>query len=285
MSLRAIRGVVLDVIAPAAYEKTDRSRYGLELFHFAAPAVLPRTSSLFVLPPANALAEVRPGVAQPAISGWRDGHETTRYVNFSLFRPRFARALNPRVPGETIIRSSDGPLAYAVSQRGSQYLVLGFDPFPYLGQENLPMSIFTLNMMDWFFSFSGERGTGTGESLPVSGAQPGAVMITPVGARVPLAPGFGAFTDTFYQGIYQSLSGGEKILHAVNLRDADESDLRQPAAILLSAGAEVATGTSVLLPFWPYFLLASLLLLLLEWFLKPRMKAFEASFGARKQRA
>jgi hypothetical protein len=139
--------------------------------------------------------------------------------------------------------------------------------------------------MDWFFSFSGERGTGTGESLPVSGAQPGAVMITPVGARVPLAPGFGAFTDTFYQGIYQSLSGGEKILHAVNLRDADESDLRQPAAILLSAGAEVATGTSVLLPFWPYFLLASLLLLLLEWFLKPRMKAFEASFGARKQRA
>ena len=44
----------------------------------------------------------------------------------------------------------------------------GFDPFPFLGQENLPMSIFTVNMIDWFFAFSGERGKATGEPIPVS---------------------------------------------------------------------------------------------------------------------
>jgi hypothetical protein len=284
-SLRAIRGVTLDIIAPADYEKADRSRYGLELFHFTAPAVMPRNSALLVLPPDNELVEVVPGAVQPAISGWRDGHRMTRYVNFSLFRPRYARALSPQVPGETIIRSTGGPLAYAVTQRGNNYLVLGFDPFPYLGQENLPMSIFTLNVIDWFVSFSGERGSATGESLPVSGVQPGDLVITPAGERYALNPGAPGFANTSYQGIYQWVRGGEKILRAVNLRDVDESDLRQPPAITLSVDNDLRTGTSVLLPFWPYFLLASLLLLLLEWFLKPRTKGYEPRFAARKQRA
>jgi len=271
-SLRAISGVELDIVAPADYEKTDRSRYGLEIFHFAAPAVLPRNPALFILPPAqNGLVEVGPAAANPSVSGWRDGHRITRYVNFSLFRPRYARPLKPRLPGESIVRSTEGPLVYSVTKQGINYLVLGFDPFPYLGQENLPMSIFTMNVLDWFVAFSGERGSATGEPITVSGAQAGDRVITPAGERFSLRPGATAFANTFYQGIYQLVRGNEKNLLAVNLRDIDESDLRQPAPIALGGEVETATGTSVLLPFWPYFLLAALVLLLVEWFLKPRM--------------
>jgi hypothetical protein len=284
-SLRAIRGLTLDIIAPADYEKTDRSRYGLELFHFTAPAVLPRNPALFILPPENELVEVQAGSAHAPITGWRDGHRITRYVNFALFRPRFARPLSPRMPGESIVRSGDGPLVYAATQRGNHYLVLGFDPFPYLGQENLPMSIFTLNVMDWFFSFSGERGSATGEPIPVTSAREGDVVITPAGERFALRSGSTAFGNAVHQGIYQWVRGREKTLSAVNLRDIDESDLRRPTPIVLSAESRVETGTSVLLPFWPYFLLASLLLLLVEWFLKPRMEVSAAPFGAPKQRA
>jgi hypothetical protein len=271
-SMRAINGIELDIVAPDGYEKADRSRYGLEIFHFAAPAVLPRNPALFILPPVeNDLVELRPPVANPSVSGWRDGHRLTRYVNFSLFRPRYARALKPRLPGESVVRSAEGPLVYAVTKQGINYLVLGFDPFPYLGQENLPMSIFTLNVLDWFFAFSGERGSATGEPIAVSGAQPGDRIITPAGERLSVAPGANAFPAALHQGIYQLVRGNEKHLIAVNLRDIDESDLRQPPPIALRAEGDTRTGTSDFLPFWPYFLLAALLLLLLEWFIKPRM--------------
>jgi Aerotolerance regulator N-terminal len=275
-SLRSISGVELDIVAPDDYEKIDRSRYGLELFHFAAPAVLPRNPALFILPPAqNDLVELRPGMANPLVSGWRDGHRITRYVNFSLFRPRYARVLKPRLPGESVVRSAAGPLVYALTKQGVNYLVLGFDPFPYLGQENLPMSIFTMNVLDWFFAFSGERGSATGEAIPLSGARAGDRIITPAGERFSLPPGANAFSPALYQGIYQLVRGNEKHLMAVNLRDVDESDLRQPAPIALKAEGDTRTGTSVLLPFWPYFLLAALVLLLLEWLIKPRMVRFD----------
>jgi hypothetical protein len=270
-SLRAISGVELDIVAPDDYEKTDRSRYGLEIFHFAAPTVLPRNPALFILPPEqNDLVEFVAAAANP-VSGWRDGHRITRYVNFSLFRPRYARALKPRVPGDSVIRSAEGPLAYAITKQGVNYLVLGFDPLPYLGQENLPMSIFTLNVLDWFFAFSGERGSATGELISVRGAQSDDRIITPAGERFSLQRGMNAFAGTVHQGIYQLVRANEKHLLAVNLRDVDESDLRQTTSIAFKEESDPRTGTSVLLPFWPYFLLTALLLLLLEWFVKPRM--------------
>jgi hypothetical protein len=142
---------------------------------------------------------------------------------------------------------------------------------PYLGQENLPMSIFTLNVVDWFFAFSGESGKATGEPIAVNGAQTGDRVITPAGERFSLRPGGIAFPATFYQGIYQLVRQNDKSLVAVNLRDIEESDLRQPAPIALSGGSDAKTGTAVLLPFWSFFLLGALFLLLLEWFVKPRM--------------
>ena len=272
MSLRAISGVELDIVAPEDYEKTDRSRYGLEIFHFAAPAVLPRNPTLFILPPKqNGLVDLAGPASNPAISAWNDGHPLTRYVNFSLFRPRYARALSPRAPGERIISSRAGPLVYATTKHGINYLVLGFDPFPYLGQENLPMSIFTVNVVDWFFTFSGAPGKATGEPIPVSAARAGDRIITPAGERISLRPGASVFPATLYQGIYQVIRDNEEQLIAVNLRDIEESDLRQPAPVGMSGESDNKTGTSVLLPFWPYFLLAALSLLLLEWFIRRGM--------------
>jgi hypothetical protein len=271
-SLRAISGLELDIVAPEHYERTDRARYGLEIFHFAAPAALPRNPALFILPPQqNDFVELRAAAANPSVSGWRDGHPLTRYVNFSLFRPRYARALNPRMPAESIVRSAEGPLALTLTKHGINHLVLGFDPFPYLGQQNLPMSIFTVNVFDWFFAFSGARGKATGEPIEVSAPQAGDRIITPTGEKISLPPGANVFPATQYQGIYQLVRQNEKNLIAVNLRDINESDLRQPAPIALGGDSDAQVGTSVLLPFWPYFLMAALFLLLLEWFIRPRV--------------
>jgi hypothetical protein len=77
----------------------------------------------------------------------------------------------------------------------------------------------------------------------------------------------------------------EKSLIAVNLRDINESDLRQPAAIELSGASDARSSQSTLLPFWPFFLLAALLLLLLEWFINPRMARFGRQVQPRRRHA
>jgi len=279
-SLRAIAGVELDIVAPAAYEKTDRSGYDLEIFHFAAPAALPRNPALFILPPDQSeLVDLREPAADPLVSGWREGHPLTRYVNFSLLRPRYARALTPQVPGESIVRSAAGTLLFATMKHGVRYLVLGFDPFPFLGQTNLPMSILTVNIVDWFFSFSGAREKATGEPITVSAVQSGDRIITPAGETLSLRPGAAVFRAPLYQGIYQLVRQSGKSVIAVNLRDFNESDLRRPALIELSGESAGKSDKAVLLPSWSYFLLGALLLLLFEWFIDPRM----ARFGRRSQ--
>ncbi|HEX9442588.1 MAG TPA: vWA domain-containing protein, partial [Candidatus Binatia bacterium] len=116
-SLKAIPGVELQVVSPEAYRKGGFGPHALEIFHYAAPAALPDSSALFVLPPGgNPLAGIGAPAARPVISGWREPHPLTRYVNFALFRPAYARPLKLRQFGAPIIDSPDGPLAVALEQ-------------------------------------------------------------------------------------------------------------------------------------------------------------------------
>ncbi|MGH7887286.1 MAG: BatA domain-containing protein, partial [Candidatus Binatia bacterium] len=244
-SLKAIPGVQIDLIAPSEYDKAERSGYGLEIFHFATPAGLPRTPALFVLPPqSSSLVDLAAPESNVSVSNWREPHVLTRYVNFSLFRPTYARALKPQTAGEIIIDSSNGPLAFAVQRQGIRYLTLGFDPFPYLGRDNLPMSIFTLNFLDWFIA-SGVASHATGEPIALGVIQPGDLLITPNGEKLSLKAGYDYFSGAVYQGIYQRSRGSEREILARNLPASGESDLRASAPIELRGGTVGAAGTAV----------------------------------------
>jgi len=279
-SLRSIPGVSLDLIAPQDYEKTDRSGYGLEIFHYSTPAVIPGNPALYVLPPDNnPFAGLDSPVSQPVVSNWRDPHPLTRYINFALFRPAFSRPLRPRVSGETIIESPAGPLAFATERRGVRQLVLGFDLFPYLGRDNLPVSVFTLNLLDWFFQGSGATGRVSGQPLTFSAARQGNFLLTPRGDKVPLEPGSNGFAATFFQGIYQIDRGTYRELFAVNIENKNESDLREPTPIELRDVSSTGAKFSALFSIWPYLLLISLSLLFLEWF--ARARPVRTTFGPR----
>ena len=270
-SLRSIAGVSLDLIAPQEYDKIDRSGYGLEIFHYAAPPVLPEKPALFVLPPDNnPLVDLEKPVSRPAVSSWREPHPLTRYVNFALFRPAFSRPLRPRISGEIIIESAAGALVFAAEQRGFRQAVLGFDIFPYLGRENLPVSVFTLNLLDWFFHGSGAEGRATGAPLTFSYTQQGNFLVTPKGDKITLNPGVNNFPATYFQGIYQIDRSAQRELFAVNLKNNNESDLRQLTPIELREVSSGGGKVSALFSIWPYLLLTSLFLLLVEWFVNPR---------------
>lgn len=269
-SLRSIPGVTLNVISPGAYEKSQGEGHSLEIFHLSAPALLPRVHTLFVLPPKeNPLVALEKPLFRPLISGWREPHPLTRYVNFALLRPPYARPLKPLSFGEAIIESPGGPLAVALEHQGVRYLALGFDPFPYLGQKNLPISIFTLNLLEWFYKGLGGSGTATGEPLHLRNRNEGWVLVTPKEEEFPIKRVRGLFSRTYFQGLYQLVRGEEREFMAVNLRDVKESDLSNPAPIYLREQPEASESRSLFFSLWPYLLMLSILLLILEWFLNP----------------
>lgn len=268
-SLRSIPGVSLKVVSPQAYDASEQT-HSLELFHFSAPAVLPRRHALFVLPPkSNPLVAEERSLSRPLISSWRDPHPLTRYVNFALFRPNYARSFRPLFSGESIIKSPEGSLMTAFEYQGYRYLVLGFDPFPYLGQQNLPVSILTLNMLGWFYDSQSNSARATGEPLEFDQARGEGTLVTPTQEKIPIKEKQAQFSRTFYQGIYQINQSGGKRLVAVNLGSARESDLNNPAPVQLKEESVTPGSKSFVFPLWPYLLLLSILLLLLEWFLNP----------------
>ncbi|HEX7226783.1 MAG TPA: VWA domain-containing protein, partial [Candidatus Binatia bacterium] len=269
-SLRAISGVSLTIVAPEDYQKTDRSGFGLEIFHYSMPALLPFNSTLLVLPPdSNPVVKLGNPITRPVASGWRESHPLNRYLNLALFRPAYARPLIPQTAGEIIIESVQGPLAFTIEHQAKRLLVLGFDPFPYLGRENLPMSIFTLNLLDWFVSAGGGRGRTTGEAIALGAAQQQSVLTTPRGEKQVAKPGSTSFTNIFYQGIYRLNRGGEGQLLAINYQSAGESDLRESKPIELKPTENAINGGSTLFSLWPYLIMASLLLFIVEWFFVP----------------
>jgi hypothetical protein len=170
--------------------------------------------------------------------------------------------------GDPIIESPEGPLVIGLEDKGFRYLILGFDPFPYLGKENLPVSIFTLNLLGWFYEGLRGSSTATGEPLRLHGRQEGAIVVTPKAEKFPIK-GDSSFSQTFFQGLYQVDAGREKEPRAVNLQDVRESDLSNPAPINLREESGVSGSRSFFFSLWPYLLLFSILLLLLEWFLNP----------------
>jgi len=101
--------------------------------------------------------------------------------------------------------------------------------------------------------------------------QPGDLITTPKGEKLSLKAGYNNFSGTFHQGIYQRSRGNQREWSARNLQDTNESDLRAPAPIELRGGAASVAVTSVLFSCWPYLLIATLVLLVLEWFVNPRM--------------
>ena len=261
-SLRAIPGVEAQIIAPEAYRKGNFAPHAVEIFQYSAPAALPDASALFILPPPqNPLVRVADGAASPIVTGWRDGHPLTRYINFSLFRPSYARPLKLGPSGQAVIDGVDGALAVALEQDNRRYVALGFDPLPFLGQRNLPMSIFTLNLLQWLSSAQTPALT-TGMPLNIN-LRPGDSLFRTNGDKVEQQ------TAALFQGIYQFDAGATRYL-AVNFDNAAESDLRSSTPIRISEapGADGDRPLAALLS--PYLLAIALALLLLEWFINPR---------------
>ena len=163
----------------------------------------------------------------------------------------------------------------ASSAQGFRYLTLGFDPFPYLGRDNLPMSIFTLNLLDWFFESQGERGQATGDANPAGQGRrrrPHHHAAWAKNCRENQALTISA--ALFFKASINCSATASRSASPVTCRiEANPTCApRRPSNCAVGVGRQ--RETSALFAFWPYLLIVSLILLMLEWFINPRMRSY-----------
>jgi hypothetical protein len=187
----------------------------------------------------------------------------TSYVTFSLFSPTYVQAVQPVGWSQAVVSATVGPIVQAGEQEGKRYVVTGFDILPYLGKKNLPVSIFTLNLLGWLADQAGQPPSlKTGSQLTLTGE--------PASARAPNGEILLSTRGTLLfrkQGIYTISEYGVERRVAVNLANEQESHLARSLRLAsLTPPAPVAPETTGQ-PLWPWLLVGALALLALDrWF-------------------
>jgi hypothetical protein len=201
----------------------------------------------------------------PQIAGWRTPDPLTDAVNFRLIDPRRGEYLGVHPWMAPVVSGSQGGLVLAGERAGRRFVATGFNPFPYLGKKNLPMSVLTLNLLSYLAGLSSDTtGYRTGEPWPV----PAGVsrIVLPSGRALSVTPGE-FFTQTTEQGIYQLIGGeGSRSLRAINLADLAASDLQNVPTLKLAPVSQPPPASILTrrVPLEGYLLGAILMLALAE---------------------
>ena len=265
--LNSIPGVEVSAKSPAAYLPDELGNFDLAIFEYAAPKELPGVNTMLVMPPPNDPVfglTVTP-TANVQIAGWRTTDTLTDSVNFRLLSLRGGEYFGTH-PWMSQVVSGDGGALMLKGERGAhRFVAAGFNPFPYLGRRNLPMSVLTLNAISYLAGLgASSSGYRTGQPwLVPAGIQQ---VILPSGKKKVAHPGT-LFTDVSEQGVYELVThGGAQTPRAVNLADLTESDLSSAPLLKVEAANPASAAEPVLekSSLSDYILLAIIALVALE---------------------
>jgi hypothetical protein len=268
-------------VAPAQYAASTNS-YGLTVLDAFMPSQLPPGNLLIFAPPESPFVPVSGTIQYPAIGQVEVNDPLMRFVDLSgthvavaqrLVTPPWARVLAWATTGE--------PLILVGETGGRRVAVVAFD----LHQSDLPLQvafpILTANLVEWLrptAAVVGRDALSAGDPVSiVTMPEADEIAITEPGGKEtilrPSGSGSVSFAGTDALGVYsvqQKAQGkplGEAEQFAVNLFSREESDIT-PQANLVFTGTETAPAQGEAtrpLEIWPWVLLASLLLLSVEW--------------------
>lgn len=234
--LNSIPGVEVTARSPDSYSPGDLGNFDLAIFEYATPKEIPGVNTMLVMPPPGDPVfglTVTP-TAKVQIAGWRTTDTLTDSVNFRLLSLRGGEYFGTH-PWMSQVVGGDGGAIVLKGERGAhRFVATGFNPFPYLGRRNLPMSVLTLNAISYLAGLgASSSGYRTGQPwLAPAGVER---VIIPSGSAVAAHPGT-LFTAVSEQGVYELVGpGGAKTPRAVNLADLTESDLSSSAPLKVEA--------------------------------------------------
>ncbi|MCE9560954.1 MAG: VWA domain-containing protein [Planctomycetes bacterium] len=285
---------IADVTRLAAADLTDAAKYldparngkfDLVIFDRCAPATaaeLPRANTLFIGSRPPGLSVDAAPVKNPRIVGWAGGHPVTRGLR-DLYTVPIAEAsrLTALPPGVERLIESDGNvvLLAGVPRPPFTDLVLAFPILDDAGKWNTLWPLepsFVLFLRNVTRTYGNVRDgiateiTRPGDTITLRSPAGKKITVTPPDGRTetldPGDRGEVAFADTLELGTYTATDGTERMGFAVNLLDAEESDLSPHPTV--SVGNQTAASGEVRRPareLWKWVVLAALLVLLTEW--------------------
>ncbi|MCB0322198.1 MAG: BatA and WFA domain-containing protein [Bdellovibrionales bacterium] len=284
LGLKRLPGAEIVVVSPREYavlRDEELARFTLLLFHRTAPAKLPPTPALLILPPEqNPHFPVLTDAQTPRITSWAGDHPITSYLRVPLLTPSQGAIFSVPPWAQSVVNAEPGCVLAAGETQGVRYAAVGFELLPFEGAKTPVTSILTLNLIAWL-SGGGEL---TQNSLNAGGIRLEGgrrwVIRTPAHETVEVEVPAGK-TEIFQAGapgpyrlagFAHGTPGKEQVRKVVTVNNfaPEESSTFVPMELslphMVEHGRLPSAGEN---PLWGYLLAVALLLLVGEylWFL------------------
>jgi len=222
--------------------------------------------------PSDVPIEVLGRLEAPTIMDWDRAHPIMRHIDFAKVTIEEAMRVRPLAAGKTLVEAVGGPLIYLLEERERKAVFFGFDLFKSDFPLRVAFPLMLAKSLRWLHPAGLDQ-----ESLQLQAGQPillpvehgvtTATVTTPSGRTVQaqVTRGLASFTDTDEVGIYRVVTSRGETKVAVNLMNAEESDLSPKAVPSFVEGARPdAAPVPVQRELWPFFVMFAVLIFALE---------------------
>src|SRR5438128_5977144 len=182
--------------------------------------------------PPDVPLEVLGRIERPTIMDWDRGHPIMRHVEFAKVAIEDALRIRPLAAGRPLVEAVGGPLIYALEEPERKAVFFGFDLFKTDFPLRVAFPLILSKSLRWLHPAGLDQSslqlqTGQPILLPVEYGVTTATVVTPSGRRVKaqVNRGMASFTDTDEVGIYTVVTSRGETRVAVNLMNAEESNL------------------------------------------------------------
>src|SRR2546422_2529325 len=266
--LRTDPQVSLEVRTPDQYQGGMGDADVVVLDSVTPPRVGPGRFIFVNAVPPDVPLEVLGRLERPTIMDWDRAHPVMRHVEFAKVTIEDAMRIRPLAAGRSVVEAVGGSLIYALEEPDRKALFIGFDLFKTDFPLRIAFPLVLSNTLRWLHP------AGLGQSrfqfaagqpilLPAPHGVTTVTVTTPSGRVVQgrVTRGMVSFTETDDTGIYTlSTSRGETRV-AVNLADADESNLVPHPLPASSGHGPAAAPVPVQRELWPLFVILAVVLL------------------------
>lgn len=149
----------------AALSPEQRESFTVQIFYKVVPSAPLKGSALFVLPPAdNTVFPVRDELVNQQVTSWQDNHPLNSYLRLPLFSFPAVKVFREGAGMLAVINIGAGPIVVVRDQGDTRAAAVGFEILPYEGRDDPLLSVFTLNLLNWFGSERLQQQPSTSES-------------------------------------------------------------------------------------------------------------------------
>jgi Ca-activated chloride channel family protein len=222
--------------------------------------------------PSDVPIEVLGRMERPSIMDWDRSHPVMQHVEFAKVVIEDALRIRPLAAGRPLVEAVGGPLIYALEEPDRKALLIGFDLFKTDFPLRVAFPLILSNGLRWLHpagldQSSFQLAAGQPILLPVEHGVNGVTVVTPSGRSVKglVTRGVVSYTETDEVGVYTLTTAKGEMRVAVNLADAQESDLTpRPLPVPSAQPPAPAPPVPVQRELWPLLVVLAAALLALE---------------------